>query len=528
MFKVKWTGFLLIITLFCFQTAAMAQAATATEETVTSDAAAEVGPANDAEGKPEPVATPAQGKSDMQAKEEAAIAAQVKANVEKPKKEKPKDEKPKPMFGNYDSVWGKAYLQYRVRPEWRNNSDFNSDQDDQFYKIGQRARIGLGLNYRDWLKVFVQVQDTRTFGTENTSISNPRLDGNTDLHQAWTEISFAKQILAFKIGRQQLVYGDQRLIGHLEWLDQGRVFDAIVFKVKWNYGQLDLFGSVFTPQNDGNLRAGATTFSGLYNTMHFLNKAIVWDVYLLGLIDTNEARTPGKTEDDDVPEDDPAYDPGNDPNKVSREIGTVGTRLRYNHKIIQTGFEAAAQFGYADQENKIDQVAGAVHVDIKAVIPVFSSPFIALEFNWASGDEDPNDSQSNKFNNLFPTNHLFYGYMDKSSWTNTLNWAIRTGFKPARYFAMTLDYWFIAKANSADYWYDATAVSQVVPSEDKTDPSTMTDETLMGHELDLLLKFPIVQYFNIITGGGILIPTYSKAGNQDVQSWAYVMITANY
>jgi hypothetical protein len=291
---------------------------------------------------------------------------------------------------------------------------------------------------------------------------------------------------------------------------------------------LDLFGSVFTPQNNGNLREGATTFSGLYNTMYFLNKAIVWDVYLLGLIDTDEARAPGTTEDDDLADDHPDYDPGNDPNKVSRAIGTVGTRLRYNHKIIQTGFEAAAQFGYADQQNDIDQAAGAVHVDIKAVIPVFSSPFIALEFNWASGDEDPNDSKSNKFNNLFPTNHLFYGYMDKASWSNTLNWAIRTGFKPARYFDMTLDYWFIAKATSADYWYDASAVRQVVPSEDRSDPTTMTDETLMGHELDLMLRFPIVQYFNIITGGGILIPTYSKAGNQDVQSWAYVMITANY
>ncbi len=526
MFKVKVTGFLLVITLVCFQTAAMAQAAVTAEETATSDAATEVGPANDEEVKTETVADQPQGKSDLQAKGE--VAAQVKANTEKPEKEKAGTEKPKPMFGNYDSVWGKAYLHYRVRPESRANSDFNSDQEDQFYKIGQRARIGLGLNYRDWLKVFVQVQDTRTFGTENTSISNPRLDGNTDLHQAWTEISFAKQILAFKIGRQQLVYGDQRLIGHLEWLDQGRVFDALVFKVKWNSGQLDLFGSVFTPQNDGNLRAGATTFSGIYNTMHFLNKAIVWDVYLLGLIDTNEARIPGKTEDDDVPVDDPAYDPGNDPNKVSREIGTVGTRLRYNHKIIQTGFEAAAQFGSADQRNNIDQVAGAVHVDIKAVIPVFSKPFIALEFNWASGDEDPGDGQSNKFNNLFPTNHIFYGHMDKAAWSNTLNWAIRTGFKPAKYFAMNLDYWFIAKANSADYWYDASAVRQVVPSENIHDPSTMTDETLMGHELDLTMKFPIVQYFNIVAGGGILIPTYSKAGNQDVQSWAYVMMTANY
>ncbi len=118
--------------------------------------------------------------------------------------------------------------------------------------------------------------------------------------------------------------------------------------------------------------------------------------------------------------------------------------------------------------------------------------------------------------------------MDRAAWSNALNGAIRTGFQPARFFAMTLDYWILAKANADDYWYNASGVGQVVPSEDKSDPSTMTDELLMGHELDLIMKFPIIQYFNIVLGGGILIPEYSKAGKQDIQSWAYVMITANY
>jgi hypothetical protein len=526
MFKVRLTGFMLGVTVVCFQMNAMAQAVPTEVEKGAEEAQTDGIQPEKTETAPDQVANEARGDGGEAARMTSETTAEIKAAIEN--KEKSKADKPKPMFGKYDSVWGKAYLQYRLRPEWRNNSDFNSDEDDQFYKIGQRARLGLGLNYKDWLKVFVQMQDTRTFGTENTSISNPKLDGNTDLHQAWTEIIFAKEILAFKLGRQQLVYGDQRLIGHLEWLDQGRVFDAIVFKVNYGIGQLDLFGSVFTPQNNGNLRAGATTFSGLYNTMHFLNKSIVFDVYLLALIDTDEARVPGKTEDDDVPEDDPAYDPDYEPNKVSREIGTVGARFRYKHRIIETGFEAAAQFGYADHDNNIDQVAGAVHVDIKGFIPVFSKPYIAAEFNWASGDNDPDDGVSNRFNNLFPTNHLFYGYMDKASWSNTLNWAIRAGFQPARFFAMSLDYWFIAKATPKDYWLDATAVKQVVPAEDRSDPTTMTDENLMGHELDLLLRFPIVKYFNVIVGGGILIPEYSKAGNQDTQSWAYVMITANY
>jgi hypothetical protein len=457
-----------------------------------------------------------------------------------------KSDKPKPMFGDYDTVWGKVHLQYRARPEFRSNADFNSDNSDRFYKIGQRVRIGASFNYKKWLKVYAALQDTRTFGTENTSVSNPSLDGTTALHQGWAEVSFAKDYLGFKIGRQQLVYGDQRLIGHLEWLDQGRVFDAIVFKVKYPLGQLDLFESVFTPANDGNMLSGATQFFGAYNTMHFLDKKIVFDLFVLGLMDTDDARKAGHTYGDDpeVPipvtgdatvEEVAAFeaavakrDGDIAATQVNREIVTVGTRFRYDHRIIKTGLELAGQFGNANGNANLEHRALALHADVKAILPVFSKPFIGLEFNYGTGDDDPADGVSNKFHNLFPTNHAHYGYMDLASWSNTINMGVRAGFKPWKHFALALDYWFIAKANANDVWYNVTGGKQVLKSENRSDSSTMTDERLMGHELDLTLKFPIVKHFKVVAGASVFLPEYTLAGNGDVQFWTYTMLVASY
>ncbi len=45
-------------------------------------------------------------------------------------------------------------------------------------------------------------------------------------------------------------------------------------------------------------------------------------------------------------------------------------------------------------------------------------PRIGFEFDYASGDRDSTDNKRRTFDNLYPTNHLFYGYMDFVSLQN--------------------------------------------------------------------------------------------------------------
>ena len=55
------------------------------------------------------------------------------------------------------------------------------------------------------------------------------------LHEAWAELSLTDTsnkttYLGLKVGRQEISYDDQRLLGNLDWLQQGRRHDAAVLK----------------------------------------------------------------------------------------------------------------------------------------------------------------------------------------------------------------------------------------------------------------------------------------------------------
>lgn len=124
--------------------------------------------------------------------------------------------------------------------------------------ISQRSR--LTFNYRSNKLIFqAAVQDVRVWGQDASTISNA--DGNRlGLHEAWAEIilsgrkdtSFKKpfaDLFSFKVGRQELIYDDQRLLGNLDWLQQGRRHDAIVFKLLKKSWQFDL-GAAFNQNTD--------------------------------------------------------------------------------------------------------------------------------------------------------------------------------------------------------------------------------------------------------------------------------------
>jgi hypothetical protein len=122
----------------------------------------------------------------------------------------------------------------------------------------QRSR--LTFNYKT-NRVILQtsLQDFRVWGQDASTIS--AADGNKlGIHEAWAEIilsnkkdsSFKKPAVdyfAVKIGRQELLYDDSRLLGNLDWLQQARRHDAVVFKLLNKGWQVDL-GAAFNQNTD--------------------------------------------------------------------------------------------------------------------------------------------------------------------------------------------------------------------------------------------------------------------------------------
>ena len=159
--------------------------------------------------------------------------------------------------------------QVRPRTEYRNGlGTLKPKANDAAFFTSQRSR--LTLNYKmNRIIMQVAVQDVRVWGQDASTISNA--DGSKlGLHEAWGEIilankkdtSFRKPLVDYfsvKIGRQELLYDDSRLLGNLDWLQQARRHDAVVFKLLNKGWQADA-GFAFNQNTD------AFNYNGTYYT----------------------------------------------------------------------------------------------------------------------------------------------------------------------------------------------------------------------------------------------------------------------
>jgi len=149
--------------------------------------------------------------------------------------------------------------QLRTRTEVRNglgNLVLKGSKPAVF--TSQRTRLIFGYKW-DRLTVGVSIQDVRVWGQDASSISNA--DGNRlMLHEGWAELTLFNKadttikakgidLMSIKIGRQELSYDDVRLIGNLDWLQQGRRHDMALLKTVHKGWQIDL-GYAFNQNSD--------------------------------------------------------------------------------------------------------------------------------------------------------------------------------------------------------------------------------------------------------------------------------------
>jgi hypothetical protein len=149
--------------------------------------------------------------------------------------------------------------QLRTRTEVRNglgNLVLKGSKAAAF--TSQRTRLTFGYKW-DRLTFGVSVQDVRVWGQDASTISNA--DGNKlMLHEGWADLMLANKadttfkfkaidLLSVKIGRQELIYDDVRLLGNLDWLQQARRHDMALLKAVHHGWQVDV-GYAYNQNSD--------------------------------------------------------------------------------------------------------------------------------------------------------------------------------------------------------------------------------------------------------------------------------------
>jgi hypothetical protein len=393
-----------------------------------------------------------------------------------------------------------------------------------------RTKVHLGYSPADWLRVYAEGRDS--FTENDRRNPNPETD-RADLHQAYVALGGGQSFpLSATVGRQELRYGDERLIGSFDWNNIGRVFDAAKARYQAEGWWVDAFvGRVVVPVNDAfNVANDYDWFSGLYASTRALCPKQETQFYFL-------ARNTGAGAPHAV--DHPLVGL-----PTPRDLYTLGARFKSLpgelHGWDYT-LEAAGQFGRFKESATgpaLDHAAFALTAGAGYTVPTCPmNTRLGLEYNFASGDSDPNDDQHETFDNLFPTNHKFYGYMDFASWQNLHNPRFNLSFKPARSLTVTLDYHLFWLADTADYFYAASGAPRrgAPPGSGAGYDRNPGYDNFVGSELDVVLTYAPQPWLNAQAGYGhffagdyvrqsLAAPGY---GSSDAD-WVYAQLTFNF
>lgn len=427
---------------------------------------------------------------------------------------KPAPVQPKPAENPLSFYDGKLIFDFqeRLRFEIReNNFDFNSGvnalTDDSW--LLQRARLGMKIAPSDWFTFYVQGQSSFEFDSDRPNIPGvlgAEGDDPIDLYQAY--IQLGKKNFNVAIGRQLLTFADERMVGTFDWNNLGRSFDAVKLHYNTDAWSLDAFAaSLVVPDKDnfnqsdlfdGNDTGRNQIFSGLYYSDRTLLPFQTTDLYVFHL---HEDYAVGDT-----------------------NFFTFGTRMKADPtKLMGFDYETEMAFQTGDVKGG-DFTAFAGHWGAGYNWLKHSmKPRIGIEYNYGTGDSNAADGDVGTFQNLFPTNHKFYGYMDVFSWQNIHNPAVSFSFQPSKTVKVKLDYHAFWLADTNDAWYRANGVAKVRPINSSA-------SSFVGTELDATVSWKATKNLSFVAGySHFFSGDYAKAtGPSDDADFGYIQATIDF
>ena len=287
--------------------------------------------------------------------------------------------------------------EFRPRTEYRNGFGSLIVKDvDAGFGISTRIRLNAGFK-TDAYSFYVSLQDVMVWG-ENRQIFPNDENNSFAIFQAWADISLGEEF-STKIGRQILSYDDQRILGGLDWAQQGRNHDAAL--LKYIKGGLELDVALAFNQDYSNPTGFVSTGTSYdttgffsYKTMQMLHLSKKWDTFSGSLLLLNngfqEYEDDGKTADG------------------TSDLQTFGTHLKYNSGKFGVAANVYLQMG---QRQGDVEVKGAHLLSLDLSHKTSEKMTLGAGAEIISGN-DRDTGETGVFFPLYGTNHKFNGFMD--------------------------------------------------------------------------------------------------------------------
>ena len=350
--------------------------------------------------------------------------------------------------------WFRLRGEFRERMEGFDGLGFNDTREDLYWL--SRLRLNATVTASKSLSFQAQVQDARV-AKKTVGPTGAPFKAAMDLRTAFADVGASTGPVTIRAGRQELVYGEQRLIGHVNWLNAARSFDGVKGTFRAKAFSADVFATSVVRILDGEFdKSGSgNRFAGVYGTTARLIPQATVEPYVLFKRDVNlrpEAGGLGTLKETTT---------------GVRIAGKLPARLDY-------GVEMALQRGSLGTD---DISAWAGHWQLRETFPGRAALRLTGEYNFASGDKDPADNVRGTFDQLYPTPHDKTGLADQIGWKNVHH--ARAGFEvtPFKGFPVTTNYhsWWLAEERDAIYNVGNAVVGRV---------ATGAADRHVGQELD--------------------------------------------
>ena len=389
----------------------------------------------------------------------------------------------------------KVDAEYRIRSEFKDGLKTLSDSTkNPAFTTVQRTRLNIGFK-DEKLEVYLSLFDVRVWGETAISKDVPVMG----VHQAYIQYRFNDN-LAVKLGRQELLYDDQRLLGVKNWNNIGAAHDVALLKYK-NEKTVGHFGFAYNNDTDKD-------FESDYDVSYFKYLSFLWihhkfsdqlDASLMNIFDGNQKEGDYKT----------IY-----------TRGTSGFFLNYSLSNISVEVNPSIQYGKSAGGGE----AFAYFFHVKPAWNASDKLILEAGLDYFSGSDafDPGKKLT-AFSNLYGSGHAFCGHMDYFTdiQKQTKNGGLNDIYVTANF-----------KVNDKLSFYAALHnfqfTNNVIDSVSAPGLNQKADKQL-GTELDLSLKYKFYPKAEVSLGYSTLVPSESmeilKGGDSDIwQHWLWVSI----
>ena len=346
-----------------------------------------------------------------------------------------------------------------------------------------RTLVHARLRLSDDWTVGAELQDSRALAEENAGVLNTTVVNAAELLRAYLEFDrddVAGGNLSLRGGRITMDVGSRRLVARNRYRNTINGFTGI--DAEWRRDDGYALRAFWTlpvqrlPSDGASLRDNEVDFDREDTDVQFwglvgeapLAGSVRGELMIFGLHERDSARRP----------------------TANRQLYTPSLRILRPAAVGRADFvvETAVQFGESRAgtagTEDLDHLAHHHHAEAGYTFDAAWRPRVALQYDFASGDDDPNDGDNNRFTTLFGARRFEWGptgIYGPFARANLSTPGIRVAVRPSqrlRGFAAFRSYWL---ADKRDAW-TTTGLR---------DPSGGTD-SYVGSQIEFRVRYQLL------------------------------------